>query len=56
MSLRKGDLFAVVREEANTYDVLKNYFDLLEGVFKAWIEEQTSQIYNCNESGMQVTA
>ena len=31
LSLRKGDSFAAVHEEASTYDVFKNYFDPLEG-------------------------
>ena len=53
LSLRKGDSFAVVREEASTYDVFKNYFDLLEGVLtKHGLKNKPSQIYNCDESGM----
>ena len=53
LSLRKGDSFAVVCEEASTYDVFKNYFDLLEGVLtKHGLKNKPSQIYNCDESGM----
>ena len=53
LSLCKGDSFAVVHEEASTYDVFKNYFDLLEGVLtKHGLKNKPSQIYNCDESGM----
>ena len=53
LSLRKGDSFAVVREEASTFDVFKNHFRLLEGVLtKHGLKNKLSQIYNCDESGM----
>ena len=49
MSLHKGDSFAVVHEEASTYAVVKNYFDLL---IKHGLKSKPSQIYNCGASGM----
>ena len=53
LSLRKGDLFAVVHEEASSYDVFKSYFDLLEDVMmEHGLKGRPSQIYNCDESGM----
>ena len=53
LSLRKGDSFAVVREEASSYDVFKSYFDLLEDVMmEHGLKGRPSQIYNCDESGM----
>ena len=53
LSLHKGDSFAVVREDASSYDVFKNYFDLLESVLtEHGLKDKPSQVYNCDESGM----
>ena len=53
LSLRKGDSFAVVREDASSYDVFKNYFALLESVLtEHGLKDKPSQVYNCDESGM----
>jgi len=53
LRLRKGDSFAVVREEASDYDAFKRYFDLLDDVLtKNGLKDRPSQIYNSDESGM----
>ena len=53
LSLRKGDAFAAVREEASNESVFKNYFTLLDEIMtKNCLKDQPSQIYNCDESGM----
>ena len=49
----KGDSFPTVRDQATSYTVFKNYFDLLsEALTKYGIKDQQAQIYNCDETGM----
>ena len=53
LRLRKGDSFPIVREQATTYSVFKDYFDLLdETLTKNGLKDKPAQIYNCDESGM----
>ena len=53
LSLRKGDSFAIVREDASSYNVFKNYFDLLGSVLtEHGLKDKPSQVYNCDELGM----
>ena len=50
MSLRKG---AIVREDASSYDVFKNYFDLLGSILtEHGLKDKPSQVYNCDEFRM----
>jgi len=53
LSLRKGDPFAVVQNDATNYSIFKEYFDLIELILtENWLKYSLSQIYNCDESGM----
>jgi len=50
LSLRKGDPFAVIRDQASKQSIFKSYFDLLGDVMTT--HGLPNQIYNCDESGM----
>ena len=53
LSLQKGDLFLVIQEQATTYNVFNDYFNLLdETLTNHGLKDKPSQIYNCDESGM----
>ena len=53
LSLRKGDSFAVVHDDASSHEVFESYFNLLDDVLtKNMLKDKPSQIYNCDESGM----
>jgi len=46
LSLQKGDSFPVIREQSTTYNVFKDYFDLLdETLSKNGLKDKLTQIY-----------
>ena len=46
-------LLSIVRDQATSYTIFKNYFDLLgETLTKYGLKDKPAQIYNCDKTGM----